>query len=226
MTCVLQFPSRGAIKRRIEVVRANLTFGELSEPRHVIRTRPTSSSLPVVPNLPHGTDGGSRGVERQSVPLAPLTQRMLGRTSNHKVPCKLYAYHLTSESKRISGSNVSAEILQFGRMEDAPNRIREIRLLLGISQQALGDRIGTSKMTISDLERGKMELTLDYMRRIARALNCSPVDILPSQDNPDRLNADERELVRHYRDAPETQRAMIDRLAQPIETDPIQRTAA
>jgi transcriptional regulator with XRE-family HTH domain len=45
-----------------------------------------------------------------------------------------------------------------------------------MSQQALGDAVGISKMTISDLERGKIRLDLEYMRRIAQALNVATTD--------------------------------------------------
>jgi transcriptional regulator with XRE-family HTH domain len=69
---------------------------------------------------------------------------------------------------------VSAEILPFLPMFDDPNRIRELRLARDWSQQKLADLVGVSKVTISDLERGKMQLTLDYMKRIAAALGVTP----------------------------------------------------
>ena len=68
---------------------------------------------------------------------------------------------------------MSAEILHFFGVLDAPNRIRELRLAAGLSQQALGDRVGVSKVTVSDLERGNMKLDTEYMRRFALALGGS-----------------------------------------------------
>lgn len=108
---------------------------------------------------------------------------------------------------------MSADILHFGAMDEAPNRIRELRLAAGLSQQALGDAIHVSKMTISDLERGRMVLTVDYMRRIARALGVATVDILAQEDHPDALTADERQLIEQYRAASEEQRDQLQKVA-------------
>jgi len=223
---VLTFPSGGSVDRRIEVIRRDLAGSKFPQFRHVARPGTTTAGLPIVPNLPHSTDCESRGIKGQVLSLTPRAQRVFRASGNHTKACKLSAYRLTSESKRFSGSNVSAEILQFARMEDAPNRIREMRVAAGLSQQALGDLIGTSKMTVSDLERGRMELTLEYMRRLARALSCTPVDILPSDDNPDRLSLEERQLLANYREASETQRAMIERIASPMTEDQPRRSAA
>ncbi|WP_298175063.1 helix-turn-helix transcriptional regulator [Novosphingobium sp.] len=98
-------------------------------------------------------------------------------------------------------------------MDQAPNRIRELRLEAGLSQQSLGDAVGVSKMTISDLERGNMVLTLDYMRRIARALGVNAADILPPEDNPEALSIEERQLIDQYRAADEGQREQLQKVA-------------
>jgi transcriptional regulator with XRE-family HTH domain len=108
-------------------------------------------------------------------------------------------------------------------MDEAPNRIRELRLAAGLSQQALGDAIHVSKMTISDLERGRMVLTVDYMRRIARALGVATVDILAQEDHPDALTADERQLIEQYRAASEEQRDQLQKVADVL--TPFRHTA-
>lgn len=109
-----------------------------------------------------------------------------------------------------------ADVLHFGGMHDAPNRIRELRLEAGLSQQALGDAVGTSKMTISDLERGSMQLTVDYMRRIALALGVVPADLLPPSDNPGGLSIEERELIERLRAATPEQREQLHKVADVI----------
>lgn len=111
---------------------------------------------------------------------------------------------------------MSADILQFMRVSDAPNRIRELRMQAGLSQQALGDRIGVTKVTISDLENGKMQLTTDYMRRLAHALKVLPADLLALQDNPDALSAEERRLIEQLRKASPEQREQVHRVADVI----------
>jgi transcriptional regulator with XRE-family HTH domain len=100
-------------------------------------------------------------------------------------------------------------------MDEAPNRIRELRLAAGMSQQALGDAVGISKMTISDLERGKIRLDLEYMRRIAQALNVATTDVLPA-DNPGALTPEERHWLDHFRAATPEQREQLQRVAEAV----------
>lgn len=117
-----------------------------------------------------------------------------------------------------------ADVLHFGAMDDAPNRIRELRLEAGLSQQALGDRVGVSKMTISDLERGEMRLDLDYMRRIAQALGVMPADLIPLRDNPFALSIEEHRLVEQYRTGDDNQREQLHKVADvliPFRHDPL-----
>lgn len=114
---------------------------------------------------------------------------------------------------------MSADILHFVAMSEAPNRIRELRLAVKpkkLSQEALGNLVGTSKMTISDLEGGKMSLTQDYMRRIARALGVMPADLLPPRDNPDGLTTEERRFLAQLRAASPDKREQILKVADVI----------
>jgi transcriptional regulator with XRE-family HTH domain len=115
---------------------------------------------------------------------------------------------------------VSAEILPFLPMFDDPNRIRELRLAKQWSQQALADKIHVSKVTISDLERGKMQLTLDYMKRIAAALDVTPGELLSPEDNPLLPTGSERELIERYRDATPDARENIDRVTEALTSRP------
>ena len=103
-----------------------------------------------------------------------------------------------------------------GAMDDMPNRIRELRQELGLSQEALGNRIGVTKVTISDLERGKMRLDVDYMRRIAHALDVELADLLPTSDNPGALSADERKLIDRLREATPDLREQVHKVADVI----------
>lgn len=101
-------------------------------------------------------------------------------------------------------------------MEDAPNRIRELRLAAGWSQQALADKVGVTKMTISDLERGEMQLTQHYMRRIAEAFGCSAADLLPAIDHPYMLSDEERALVDRMRSGEAREREQLRQLADVV----------
>lgn len=114
---------------------------------------------------------------------------------------------------------MSADIIQFPGMIDLPNRIREFRSAKSMSQQQLADMIHVSKPTISELETGKMQLTVDYMRRIGRALDVAPAELLNFEDQMIVLSEQELSLVRQFRRADTVQREMILRLAAPREAD-------
>jgi transcriptional regulator with XRE-family HTH domain len=103
---------------------------------------------------------------------------------------------------------MSAGILHLS-LAGAPNRIRELREAANLTQQNLADRIGVSKVTISELEREKMRLDLSYMRRLAKALDVTPADLLLVKDNPNSLTADERALIVLLRNATDEEREAV-----------------
>ncbi|TWB15621.1 DNA-binding XRE family transcriptional regulator [Nitrospirillum bahiense] len=69
------------------------------------------------------------------------------------------------------------------KLKRPENRIREVRQALGISQEVLGERLGTDGSQIHKLENGKLRLTLDWMVKIAEALGCDLADLLPVMPN-------------------------------------------
>ena len=94
------------------------------------------------------------------------------------------------------------------------NRIRELRKRAGLTQIELAERIGLSQGQLSNLENGDRSLSLEWLRRIARALNCAVADLLDDKDNPDRLAGQERDLIEQLRDAdPELRTFAADTLA-------------
>ncbi|QJQ31807.1 helix-turn-helix transcriptional regulator [Sphingomonas lacunae] len=111
---------------------------------------------------------------------------------------------------------MSADVLLFAIMAEYPNRIREIRLGRGWSQDRLAEAVGCSKVQISGLERGKPRLDTEWMRRIADALGVTPADLLSSADNPLQLTADERRLLANYRNAPPEQRDNVLRVTEAL----------
>lgn len=125
-------------------------------------------------------------------------------------------YYLTMACNEIRSCAVTATILSFSRMEDMPNRILELRRAAGLSQEELGFRVGVSKMQISGMERGKRELSLTMMRRLAEVLSCSVADILADEDNPMRLATNERQLLSRFRSADADQRQNIERVTEAL----------
>lgn len=59
-----------------------------------------------------------------------------------------------------------------------PNRIREIRDSLHLSQEELADRMGTSYQQVSRLERGERKLTDEWLDSLSKALGCSKSSFL------------------------------------------------
>ena len=87
------------------------------------------------------------------------------------------------------------------------NRIRELRERAGLTLDALAERAGTTNQQISHLEMGKRRLTVDWLRRTARALGCHPW-LLVERDLSEAADTNERDLLvlfrsldRHRQDA-------------------------
>ena len=116
-------------------------------------------------------------------------------------------------------------VLNFEIMSHPSNRIHELRLARGLSQEKLGHIVGCSKMHISGLERGTRELSLEWVRKIAAAFAVAPVDLLSDDDNPYRLDAQEEALVDLYRIGGEAERQSVMRVAEaliPYKPEPAQ----
>lgn len=101
-------------------------------------------------------------------------------------------------------------------MADFPNRINELRRKAKLSQLTLGEMAGCSKMHISGLERGERELSLSWMRAIARALGVSPADLLNDDDNPGRIAQDEADFLEAYRRADDGARETLRRVSDAV----------
>lgn len=64
------------------------------------------------------------------------------------------------------------------------NALRPRRHALGLSLQQVADRVGTSKGQIDKLEKGQRRLTIDWLNRLASALECQPFELLPGLSSP------------------------------------------
>lgn len=67
---------------------------------------------------------------------------------------------------------------QDGEVCGVPNRIREIRERLGLTQEQLAERVGTTAQQISRLEKGQRGLDVPWMEKIAAALGEKPAALI------------------------------------------------
>jgi transcriptional regulator with XRE-family HTH domain len=55
-------------------------------------------------------------------------------------------------------------------------KLKELRLSKKLSQEELADLLGVDRQYVSKYEKGKVNMTCDYIDRILRALNTKPKD--------------------------------------------------
>jgi transcriptional regulator with XRE-family HTH domain len=112
---------------------------------------------------------------------------------------------------------MSAVLLHFPDMKALPNRIREWREARGLSQQELADMAGCSKMQISGLERGRPQLDVHWMQRLAPHLGVTPGELLTLDDNPAAgIGPEEAHLLELFRNAPSDVRAQLLRVSEAL----------
>lgn len=89
------------------------------------------------------------------------------------------------------------------------NRIRMMRSRRGLTLQQLAARIEppASYQQIARLERDERRLTWDWLMKIARALDCVPMDLI--EDGWHRLTPAEQRLLAAFREWPESKRSIL-----------------
>lgn len=93
------------------------------------------------------------------------------------------------------------------------NRIAELRKRLGLSQEQLAERMGTTKGQVSRLEGSSRRLDMYWLYRLARALECHWAEI-PAEDN---LTSAEIEVIERYRGLNEERRAIFEGMLDAVE---------
>lgn len=61
----------------------------------------------------------------------------------------------------------------FGRL------VRDARRRAGLSQQTVADRVGLSRTSVTNIERGRQQVALHMFVRLAAAVGKQPADLLP-----------------------------------------------
>ena len=79
------------------------------------------------------------------------------------------------------------------------NYIRKLRNKQGLTLQELADIVGTSNQQVSNHESEKRRITIEWLWRYAKALNCHPVEIIQLEEHTPK-NIDEKALLEKYRE--------------------------
>lgn len=88
------------------------------------------------------------------------------------------------------------------------NRIKILRTVKGLTLQELAEQVGSSNQQISQLETGRRRLNVDWLERLAVALECHPLEIIT--DGSLAENDREKELLKLFRKlSDEQQRAFL-----------------
>lgn len=120
------------------------------------------------------------------MPVASTSSRVVGFAMP---PCS----HITDSNAigkiRESVNAPVRELSYLADMDDkTPHYLKEWRKFRRMTQQELADALGTSKSVISDMERGELQLSPKWLRRIAPVLETQPGHIL--DHDPESLDSD------------------------------------
>ena len=63
--------------------------------------------------------------------------------------------------------------------------LKKRRDSLGFSQKSFGEKVGLSRASIANVERGEQAINIEQLYKFAEALRIAPADLLPKgNDNP------------------------------------------
>ena len=106
------------------------------------------------------------------------------------------------------------------------NRIKVIREARGWSLETLAERAGTINQQISLLEAGKRRLTVDWLLRLGKALDCHPWELV-THSLPEPPETHEIILLEGFRGLPSDQQqaliALIGTMSKPLKRRPVRR---
>lgn len=93
-------------------------------------------------------------------------------------------------------------------MKEIADRIRQVRLQRGMTQQDLADAVGLKdRSSIAKIETDTYEPGLDALKKIAKALNCDPDYLVFGDDSKEKMKEEINFLFDRL--APEQQDAVL-----------------
>lgn len=67
-------------------------------------------------------------------------------------------------------------------------RIKELRKELNMTQEELAQKLGYDRSSISKIEKGLVDLSIDKVKEFAQALHCNPSYLMGWNDSPDEYD--------------------------------------
>lgn len=97
----------------------------------------------------------------------------------------------------------------------AANHLKSLREARGLSLVGLATKVGTTGQQISHLELGKRHLTVEWLKKLAAALDCHPWEIV--EERP-AIDEREEQLVALFKGmVPEDQDALLATAAKLVQ---------
>lgn len=79
------------------------------------------------------------------------------------------------------------------------NRIKQLRKNLKITQAELAKQVGIAVSYMTMIENGDRDMDTTLMRKIAKALNVKPYELLPEEEQPEVLTEEEKAILALFR---------------------------
>lgn len=79
------------------------------------------------------------------------------------------------------------------------NRIKQLRKNLKITQAELAKQVGIAVSYMTMIENGDRDMDTTLMRKIAKALNVKPYELLPEEEQPEILSEEEKAILALFR---------------------------
>lgn len=98
------------------------------------------------------------------------------------------------------------------------NNIRQLRKKAGLTQEQLAEKIGISQVHLGRLENNARSMDLEQVEKIASALGCKPLDVLPTAWQPEEITPEEREILRMIRKTTGSQNSDNQHVSAPAES--------
>lgn len=93
------------------------------------------------------------------------------------------------------------------------SRIRARREELGLTLEAVAERLGVHRSTVLRYERGDTRrIPLETVEKLAEVLRTTPADLMGWQEEPDGLDPEIRLVARNMQKLPPAQRSALIRI--------------